>query len=68
MFYVHPYLGKISNLTDIFQLGWFNHQLGINLPYLVGHFSLIEAKDQENWNRSPAQGPNQVSFKVSPKL
>ena len=23
--YVHPYLGKISNLTSIFQLGW-NHQ------------------------------------------
>ena len=21
-----PYLGKISNLTDIFQMGWFNHQ------------------------------------------
>ena len=25
IFYVHPYLGKISNLTDIFQMGW-NHQ------------------------------------------
>ena len=24
--YVHPYLGKISNLTNIFQMGW-NHQL-----------------------------------------
>ena len=24
-FYVHPYLGKISNLTNIFQMGW-NHQ------------------------------------------
>ena len=24
---VHPYLGKISNLTNIFQRGWFNHQL-----------------------------------------
>ena len=23
----HPYLGKISNLTKIFQRGWFNHQL-----------------------------------------
>ena len=27
IFYVHPYLGMISNLTDIFQMGWFNHQL-----------------------------------------
>ena len=26
MFYVHPYLGKIPILTNIFQLGW-NHQL-----------------------------------------
>ena len=30
MFYVHPYLGKISNLTSIFfEMGWFNHQLVI---------------------------------------
>ena len=28
MFYFHPYLGKISNLTNIFQRGW-NHQVGI---------------------------------------
>ena len=26
MFYFHPYLGKISVLTNIFQMGW-NHQL-----------------------------------------
>ena len=25
-FYFHPYLGKISNLNNIFQMGW-NHQL-----------------------------------------
>ena len=27
IFDVHPYLGKIPNLTSIFQRGWFNHQL-----------------------------------------
>ena len=27
MFYFHPYLGKVSNLTSSFQMGWFNHQL-----------------------------------------
>ena len=27
IFYFHPYLGKIPILTDIFQMGWFNHQL-----------------------------------------
>ena len=26
IFYFHPYLGKISHLTNIFQMGW-NHQL-----------------------------------------
>ena len=26
MFYFHPYLGRWSNLTNIFQVGW-NHQL-----------------------------------------
>ena len=27
IFYFHPYLGKWSILTNIFQMGW-NHQLG----------------------------------------
>ena len=27
MFYVHPHLGKIPILANIFQRGWFNHQL-----------------------------------------
>ena len=27
MFYFHPYLGKSLILTNIFQMGWFNHQL-----------------------------------------
>ena len=26
IFNFHPYLGKISNFTNIFQMGWFNHQ------------------------------------------
>ena len=29
IFYFHPYLGKIPILTNIFQRGWFNHQLDI---------------------------------------
>ena len=32
IFYFHPYLGKISNLTNIFQLGW-NHQLCSNISH-----------------------------------
>ena len=31
-FYFHPYLGKWSNLTNIFQMGW-NHQLVIILDW-----------------------------------
>ena len=36
IFYFHPYLGKLSNLTNIFQMGW-NHQpvipgLGLMFP------------------------------------
>ena len=31
IFYFHPYLGKRSNLTNIFQMGW-NHQLVYILP------------------------------------
>ena len=34
IFYVHPYLGKIPNLTNIFQRGW-NHQLDIHLGKLT---------------------------------
>ena len=30
IFYFQPYLGKWSNLTNIFQMGWFNHQIDKN--------------------------------------
>ena len=38
IFYVHPYLGEWSNLINIFQRGWFNHQpemddLGCGKPH-----------------------------------
>ena len=31
IFYFHPYLGKILILSNIFQMGWFNHQLVMEL-------------------------------------
>ena len=34
IFYFHPYLGKWSNLTNIFQMGW-NHQLGMHCLKLM---------------------------------
>ena len=49
-FNFHPYLGKISNLTNIFQMGW-NHQLEIlcNLhpPSSVGWNSFPPSKTGE---------------------
>ena len=39
IFYFHSYLGKIPNLTIIFQMGW-NHQLDFEFhPYLRLHDS-----------------------------
>ena len=32
--YVRPYLGKWSNLANIFQMGWFNHHLVVRLAFL----------------------------------
>ena len=37
IFYFHPYLGKITQLTNIFQRGW-NHQLGYVFKTLSNHF------------------------------
>ena len=31
IFYFHPYSGKIPILTNIFQMGWFNHQADYDL-------------------------------------
>ena len=45
IFYFHLYLGKISNLTNIFQMGW-NHQLVILLieEILNNHMSHMRCK------------------------
>ena len=52
--YVHPYLGKISNLTNIFEMGW-HHQL----VYIAGTSTQL-LKDMNcishtNWNRINSQ-------------
>ena len=38
IFYFHPYLGKIPILTNIFQMGWFNHQLGKGFSFWFSDF------------------------------
>ena len=52
IFYFHPYLGKWSYLTNIFQTGW-NHQLGF--PTI---FSMIMACKLRDFSRTP-QGLHQ---------
>ena len=45
----HPYLGKISNLTNIFQMGWFNQQLDDlgNKTFMAWKCTLKEATEAE---------------------
>ena len=49
-FYLHPYLGKISNLTDIFQMGW-NHQL-----------VMVQKSQTTTWNVSPNPVNNAINY------
>ena len=48
MFYFHPFLGKWSNLTNIFQMGWFNHQLENKGPHLGSRKVYYEGPSPHN--------------------
>ena len=51
IFYFLPYLGKISNLTNIFQMGW-NHQLAFIL--LFGKCGvLLQGVSMSIWGQDP---------------
>ena len=60
-FYFHPeYLGKWSNLTNIFQMGWFNHQLD-RLKYFG--FMILGLEDPfQKMNKSTKNPTNQKKF------
>ena len=49
MFYFHPYLGKWSNLTNIFQMGW-NHQLDDFHVTHENRFEWILCLKEWKWN------------------
>ena len=49
IFYVHPYLGKIPILTNIFQLGW-NHQPEKLIKPIVGGMTIPERLLTETWD------------------
>ena len=59
-FYVHPYLGKIPILTNIFQMGW-NHHLAIRGPpcwNYLGKIPILTNIFQMGWNHHLAiRGP-----------
>ena len=61
IFHFHPYLGKIPILTNIFQRGWFNHQLvngwskspfpSIQNCLALGYYQVVSCP---LWNRHPS--------------
>ena len=62
IFYVHPYLGKWSKLTNIFQMGWFNHQLGkCSIPgWDHGIISNCNFPELPSWR--PLEDPHKQEF------
>ena len=60
MFFLYPYLGKIPILTNMFQMGWFNHQLAhfflTKVPLQTsatpkdGTFEGVRRKGGKGWN------------------
>ena len=63
IFYVHPYLGKWSNLTNIFQMGW-SHQLVniILIHFDLDGFSLKFLFDPEIWMKKMSPMLTHVFF------
>ena len=45
IFYFHPYLGKISILTNVFQMGW-NHQLEIDVLNMMAFVANYRHRSQ----------------------
>ena len=57
IFYVHPYLGKVSNLTIFFQLGW-NHQLQNILQLSMARWNIhhVPSMDPQLIRKYPTAG------------
>ncbi len=55
--YFHPYLGKIPILANIFQRGWFNHQLDVFFLWRKRHFRRILPRFGEacNFWKNPSE-------------
>ena len=62
IFYVHPYLGKWSNLTNIFRLGW-NHQLDLCAFLNRQSFSIMNLNHEKRvCDEYPFRGKISTSF------
>ena len=49
IFFFHPYLGKISNLTNIFQMGGSTTNQMILLEFLLGCVKLLMSVGETEW-------------------
>ena len=72
MFYFHPYLGKITNLTNIFQVGW-NHQLEMfffynGLELLKAMHTASQTSNPRSWTRMASHAFLIVWIPSSPLL
>ena len=60
-------LGKISHLTDIFQMGWFNHQPDIHLCDFVSTQVDLSGADKfhifDDWHR-PAKDSERYTWSI----
>ena len=68
MFYVHPYLGKWSNFTKIFQMGWFNHQLVFTFFLNEFVYLSIQTESYGLWGKRMVKIPGGSSSKGEPYL
>ena len=66
IFYFHPYLGKIPILTNIVQMGWFNHQ-PVMLFFFHRQYQLPQAKsstsEDEEWHERKWEETEQGAVK-----
>ena len=65
IFYVHPYLGKIPNLTNIVQMDWNHHLDGVG-PSFLESFSQIETSLKESQRIQAHPGSSRIDGRNIP--
>ena len=70
IFYFHPYLGKIPILANIFQRGWFNHQLefyGMKQAPTV-HPTWWQPSSRRSWEKPTPPSYSLLAYDLWPKV